>query len=299
MVGKNYNMKQRLILALFYVASWLPRPMLQVMGHLAGWLMWRVGSDARRVTEINLSLCYPDLTQHERDSLCRDSLIATAMTACETPKVWLGDRASLAQWVHSTHGLEIFQSLCRQSQGVLLMVPHIGNWELFNAYHAAQGQKLTALFRPPRQAAMAAIIHHLRVQFGNDMVPTTPRGIVQLFKRLEKGETVAVLPDQVPDSGLFVPFFGRPAFTDRLAHRLVQKSGAKVVLMGLLRRADGRFDLHLVPFDGLNNPDEVAAIADLNSAIEALIAKAPAQYQWEYKRFKRQPEGLSDPYLRG
>lgn len=291
-------MKQRFILALFHLASWLPRPVLQRLGHLAGRMMWQLNTEARRVTEINLNLCYSGLTLEQRAKLCKDSLVSTATTACETPKVWLGDRGLLARWVHSTHGLEHFQALCQQPKGVLLMVPHIGNWELFNAYHAAQGQKLTALFRPPRQAAMASIIHHLRVQFGNDMVPTTARGIVQLFKRLERGETVAVLPDQVPESGLFVPFFGQPAYTDRLAHRLVQKSGARVVLMGLLRREDGLFDLHLVPFDGLNDPDESVALTQLNEAIGALVAKAPAQYQWEYKRFKRQPEGLRDPYLR-
>jgi KDO2-lipid IV(A) lauroyltransferase len=130
-------------------------------------------------------------------------------------------------------------------------------------------------------------------------VPTTPRGIVQLFKRLQQGEVVAVLPDQVPESGVFVPFFEQAALTDRLAHRLVQKTGASVVMMGLLRNEVGCFDLHLVPIEGLSNPDEAEALTDLNFAISQFIERAPAQYQWEYKRFKRHPDGGRDPYLKG
>ncbi len=291
-------MKRRILLGAFYLASWMPRWLAQRMGRLLGRVLWLANTEARRVTEINLRLCYPALTEAEREGLARQSLIATAMTALETPKVWLGNREALAQWVTATHGLEAFDALCEEGNGVLLMVPHIGNWELFNAYHAARGKRLTALFRPPRQAAVAGIIHHLRVQFGNDMVPTTPRGIVQLFKRLQQGEVVAVLPDQVPESGVFVPFFEHAALTDRLAHRLVQKTGASVVMMGLLRNEDGRFDLHLLPIEGLSNPDEAGALTDLNLAISQLIERAPAQYQWEYKRFKRQPAGGKDPYKR-
>ena len=95
-------------------------------------------TEARRVTEINLRLCYPALTEAEREGLARQSLIATAMTALETPKVWLAIEA-LAHWVTAVHGLEAFDALCEEGNGVLLMVPHIGNWELFNAYHAARG----------------------------------------------------------------------------------------------------------------------------------------------------------------
>ena len=292
-------MKRRFLLGAFYLASWMPRVFAQWMGRLLGRVLWLANTEARRVTEINLRLCYPGCSEAERELLARRSLIATAMTALETPKVWLGNREVLAQWVTATHGLEAFEALCEEGNGVLLMVPHIGNWELFNAYHAARGKRLTALFRPPRQAVMAGIIHHLRVQFGNDMVPTTPRGIVKLFKRLQQGEVVAVLPDQVPENGVFVPFFKQTALTDRLAHRLVQKTGASVMLMGLLRNEDGRFDLHLVPIEGLSNPNEAEALADLNLAISQLIERAPAQYQWEYKRFKRQPGGRRDPYLKG
>ncbi|MEK9888418.1 MAG: lipid A biosynthesis acyltransferase, partial [Gammaproteobacteria bacterium] len=89
------------------------------------------------------------------------------------------------------------------------------------------------------------------------------------------------------------------ALTDRLAHRLVQKTGASVVMMGLLRNEVGCFDLHLVPIEGLSNPDEAEALTDLNLAISQLIERAPAQYQWEYKRFKRHPDGGRDPYLKG
>ena len=54
-----------------------------------------------------------------------------------------------------------------------------------------------------------------------------------MMRALRRGETVGLLPDQVPPEGMGVwaPFFGRPAYTMTLAARLVQQTGAAVLLL--------------------------------------------------------------------
>jgi uncharacterized protein YndB with AHSA1/START domain len=46
----------------------------------------------------------------------------------------------------------------------------------------------------------------------------------------------------------------------------------------------------------LYSPDLDTSLAGLNASVEAVVREVPAQYQWEYKRFKRQPEGMPRPY---
>jgi len=65
----------------------------------------------------------------------------------------------------------------------------------------------------------------------------------------------------------------------------------------LIRNPKGLFDVFYEPLPGLvASVEEAMALKSLNDALEGLIRRFPAQYQWEYKRFKKQPDGLLDPY---
>jgi len=275
----------------------LPRWLLQGLGRAFGVWLYMIRSRSRRITEINLGLCLPELSADQQAGLARSSLLATAQTAFETPAVWCKKSKHLLTWIDNIYGQEVLDEALSRGQGVVLLMPHIGNWELFNAVYAENHGPLTALFKPPKQASLARVIRRARMHYGNEMVPTSPRGLVRLFKTLAAGGTVAVLPDQVPESGCFVPFMGQSALTDRLAYRLVAKSGATPIMVALIRNPKGLFDVFYEPLPGLvASVEEAMALKSLNDALEGLIRRFPAQYQWEYKRFKKQPDGLLDPY---
>jgi KDO2-lipid IV(A) lauroyltransferase len=42
--------------------------------------------------------------------------------------------------------------------------------------------------------------------------------------------------------------------------------------------------------------DPVMAATALNQSVENVVRRIPEQYQWEYKRFRHQPEGRPNPY---
>ena len=67
-------------------------------------------------------------------------------------------------------------------------------------------------------------------------------GVRQMLRALKRGETVGLLPDQVPPDGMgvWVPFFGQPAYTMTLAARLVQQTGAAVGLLWTERLPGGQ-----------------------------------------------------------
>jgi KDO2-lipid IV(A) lauroyltransferase len=131
------------------------------------------------------------------------------------------------------------------------------------------------------------------------MAPATPRGVRMLVKALKRGHAVGILPDQVPSGGegVWAPFFGKPAYTMSLVHRLHQLTSAPVVAVFAERLPHGqgyRGHLRIVNGDGMLPADPAAAAAAINATIQALIAEAPTQYLWGYHRYKT-PAGAPEP----
>jgi KDO2-lipid IV(A) lauroyltransferase len=151
------------------------------------------------------------------------------------------------------------------------------------------------MFRPPRQRILEPLLRAGRER-GNVRVATADRkGVFALLRALRNGETVGILPDQVPSrgEGEWAEFFGRPAYTMALATRLRDATGATVVLAFCERlpRATGyRIHLRSMPDP---KPGESAA-RHLNRALEALIREKPEQYLWSYNRYKV-PPGVAPP----
>jgi KDO2-lipid IV(A) lauroyltransferase len=129
------------------------------------------------------------------------------------------------------------------------------------------------------------------------MVATDNKGVAELLRALRAGDISGILPDQVPDisGGVYAPFFGVPALTMTLVSKLQHKTGARV-LLGVARRLQGAaghgFEIVFrEPDPEIYAGDIPASLAALNRSIEALVSETPEQYQWEYKRFRRQPDG--------
>ena len=156
---------------------------------------------------------------------------------------------------------------------------------------------MTALYHPPRQPYMQKVMRKVRGRYGNHMVPTTRSGLKQLYQTLNSGETAVILPDQVPATGQFAPFFGHPALTDVLASRLLRKTGAKALGIAMVRNDEGLFEVHvLAPDPSIYETNEITSIRAVNDLMQTCAEIAPAQYQWEYKRFRERPTGSAKIY---
>ncbi len=79
---------------------------------------------------------------------------------------------------------------------------------------------------------------------------------------------------------------------------LVRRTGARVVCVVAERLDDGSgFHLHCLPAPaGIGDQDDLTAAAALNQAVEQCIDRAPEQYHWTYRRFRRRPDGAPSPY---
>lgn len=285
-------MKDRLIRLLLRVLTALPFRAAQALGSAIGWLHWILPNRIKRTSRDNIDQCYPDRHPDWRRKLLRRSLIETGRTLADS--VWIlgrPPRHSLPL-VRETHGFEHLEQALRTGRGVLFATPHLGAWEL-SAVAAAERIPMTVLYRPARIAAFDDLVSAARARLGLHPVPTNASGVRALHRALQRGEAVGILPDQEPRAGqgVFAPFFGRPALTMTLVSRLAQRSGASVIIATTPRLPNGRgFSIRIWPADErVADADPVTAATAINREVERAIALAPAQYMWNYKRFRTAP----------
>lgn len=283
-------------IGLIRLVSFLPLPAAHALGAMIGKVMWF--TDASRIAKINLRICYPDHSEAEIDRLARESLIALGKTFGEMGMSWMWPIAKVQKLITQVEGLDVLQKALDDKQGIILIAPHLGNWEVLNHFFR-QHLYMTVMYKPAKIPALDNFIFSTRKRVEVGLVPADRSGVEALYEILDKKGVIAVLPDQEPGlkSGVFAPFFGQTALTGKLIGELANNTSATLLCCYAKRLADGTYGVVVTPArSDIRNTDEVAAATALNASIEKCVNDCPEQYQWNYKRFRRQPEGRSNFY---
>ncbi len=277
----------------------LPIPVVHTLGAWAGSAFALLPTETKRVTEININLCFPDESEQFRKALMINSLRETVITAFEMGPMWAGNTQQVLARILSVTGEDLIKDAYTRGRGILLLAPHLGNWEVIG-YYLSTHYDFTAMYQPGDLPKLSDLILNARKQLNATLVPTDKSGVMALFKRLKKNKLIGILPDQKPDrtSGVVAPFFGVEALTQTLGPKLAAQAGSAVIGGVCFRdREAGGYRIHFFTVDpDIINEDLSVACAAMNRSIEGWIRMHPEQYQWEYKRFGRRPVGLPDVY---
>ncbi|MBS0392662.1 MAG: lysophospholipid acyltransferase family protein [Proteobacteria bacterium] len=270
--------------SIFRLFSALPLWLLHAIGALLGWVAFLASPTYRRRFLANAA--------HAGYALAdvRAAVAHAGRMVAEAPRLWLAARPPACE----VRNPECVEQAWARGCGIVFLTPHIGCFEMsvqeaarrWSARHGA----ITILYRPARQRWLATLMQTARNRPGIAAVPTTLQGVRQMLKALRAGRAVGLLPDQVPPQGLglWSPFFGQPAYTMTLAARLVQQTGAAVILARCERQPAGRgYVLHLQALEQPLAPTLDAAVLQINQAMEQLIRQSPGQYLWGYARYKQ------------
>ncbi|MGI8740567.1 MAG: lipid A biosynthesis acyltransferase [Gammaproteobacteria bacterium] len=292
-------MRPLLIPALVKVLSLLPLRVAHGLGAMVGLYIHTLPTPMRRVTDINLTLSFPERTTDWRAHTARASLIETGKSVAEAAYLWRASAHRITALVRSSTGQAVMDAAIAQNRGIILAAPHLGSWELCGLYSATLGT-ITSLYRPPRLAALETVMRVGREHTGARLVPTEAHGVKALVGALNARQMVGILPDQVPHpgNGVYAPFFGIDSYTMGLVARLARKRRVPVIFMYAERLAKARgFRIHYRRAgDDIYDADPVVAAAALNASVEQLVRECPEQYAWSYKRFKDRPPGAPEVY---
>ncbi|HUR40436.1 MAG TPA: lysophospholipid acyltransferase family protein [Verrucomicrobiae bacterium] len=279
----------------FRLLAALPLSALQALGAFIAWLLWHFPNSRKRTAVTNVARCFPELDGAARERLAREALRHEMTTFVEMPLVWLGDDATVRGLVKEYRGLPIFDAAMKSGQGMLLLTLHQGSFEA-GAIPLSANYALAGIYKP-QKGALNDLSVRGRSRYSGVLVPAVGGSVsTQALELMSQGYGFYIMPDQDPPEGrgVFAPFFGIPAHTPKLVHRIVQaRPDVPVVLMWVERlpRAEG-FIVHFrAPSPGIRDADPVVSASALNADFEAFVRSRPEQYWWGYKRFRRRPPG--------
>lgn len=287
--------KQCLICMNFYqLFAYLPLSLLQIV---AGVIAYMIGflpkASINRCIDINLRLAYPDLNDQERKRLHKRIICNHCLTGVESIKSWTMPPAWAIGQIHTVHNQAILTNALANPKGMIAIVPHLGTWEMMNAWLNQFGAP-TIMYKPVRGKIRNDFVLQGRQRLNAKLVPTDASGVKAIFKTLKEGGFSIILPDHVPDKrgGVVVPFFNIPTLTGTLVPKLAYKTSCALVGLACIRRDDGQgFDIFCYDFDDPNlyDKDPIVASTALNAAMEQMIDEHKSHYIWSYRRFKHVP----------
>lgn len=284
--------KAALIKLYLHLCALLPLSWARALGRGAVHLYWPFGGRSRKVTQRNIELAFPELNLEEQQQLARRSLCATGELVSEMGHVWIRPWDYTQSLIRSVEGAELIREAQAEGRGVIVLAPHIGNWEIIGLHLGTLGSTVS-LYEPPKLASLGPMIEQARQRSGATLVPTDSRGLVKLLRSVKGGHISGILPDQAPpdvNSGENALFMGKLCFTPTLASNMIRRTGALAVF-GVAKRVDAGFSIHyFAAQDGIYDQDTQLSLAAMNRGVESCVGLCPEQYQWEYKRFRVRPK---------
>ncbi len=296
-MGPTYSTRTRaeyvLLHAVVGVVGMLPRGAAVLVGRCLARVGYYVLGRLRRIGEANLAIAFPHLDYGRRRRILLasfDSLGRQLGEFCRFPRVTPEDLRNIVEY--DRESIASLNEAESRGHGILFITAHIGAWELLAFAHSALVRPLTFLIRPIDNPLIENMIQGIRARFGNQALSKKDAGMA-CMRKLKKGGTLGILADlnSLPDEGIFVPFFGKPACSTAAVAALALATGAavfpafapwdpvrkKYIFIGgppleMLRTGDFARDL------GVNT-------ARVAQVMERIVREYPEQWLWIHDRW--------------
>jgi KDO2-lipid IV(A) lauroyltransferase len=276
-----------------------PLPWALRLGSWLGMLAFGLLRHERHKTLNNLKMAYGSaFSPDERRRLAREVFRNAGRASAELAFLWSGQAGNLLTHVR-VEGLEHMLQVLESGRGILILSAHFGNWEL-----------MAPLFARTLPCQVGAVARDLRNPGLNREVLTLRKRLgIHIFRRghsgrdyvrfLRTGNALGILGDIDTKSGngLFVPFFGRPAWTQRGIAELALLGKARVVPAFLARdpRDPQRHVLRVEPAlpepEGLDKEQWIEVMTQaFTQAIEQAVRRQPEQWMWMHRRWRHRPD---------
>jgi KDO2-lipid IV(A) lauroyltransferase len=251
----------------------------------------------RRVAEINVRICFPELDDAGVNRIVRGSFESLGIALFEICLTWWGSAARIEKLV-TIKGLDNVRNALKDGHGVVLVTGHFLAQEVASRPLVAEASGIAGLFRPGHNAFVNEILLRSRGSIARRMIGKEDMRL--MIRTLREGMVVWYASDQSyrRKGSALVPFFGEPAMTSLALSDIARLGRARVLPFFPLRLANGSgYLVDIQPaLENFPSDDPKADALRIHHLLEERIRLAPEQYYWVHRRFKNRGEGYPDPY---
>lgn len=274
-----------------YSISWLPYKWQLSLGRLLGRLLFKIGSKRKHVANVNLKLCFPEMTEQERNKILKKNFENTGIALFETGMGWWWPDWRVKRKFTVT-GLEHIENAKQAGYNIYVLAMHYLSAEIigrgFGLHHP-----LVIFYRPHNNPLMEFFQFRGRGRSNKYMLGK--RDVKGLIKAIRAGDSCLYLPDQ--DYGrnrsVFVPFFDvKETATTTGTLIFARQPKTKTFMLIPKRHDDGSgYSVEITPaLDNFPTNDDINDATRVNQEVEKAILRKPDQYMWLHRRFKTRPD---------
>ncbi len=264
------------------------------------WLVGRLFRKGRHQARDHLAAAFPERSCDEIETIVDQMYRGLGWSVAEMLAVYrrggLWSRGLVEN--DSPEAIEILREVIDRGRGVIIASPHFGNFELLAVYLCTYFHHGSTIVRRYSNEGLNAMVQARRTKLGLRIFyqDDPPR---EMLRWLKQGYPLGAVPDQDLDknAGIFIDFFGRPAYTTTGPATIARLGGAPIVCSYLIRQPSGRYRVELDP--PIEPPETGDRARDVeimtrawSDAFERRIRQHPEQWVWTHRRWRTTPERL-------
>jgi KDO2-lipid IV(A) lauroyltransferase len=245
----------------------------------------------KKVALENIRQSFPALTKREAKRLLRRVYLHFGQMFFEIPHIFRMTHNTLDRYVILDGEENVVNALSR-NKGVFFLTAHFGNWEFLCAAGSLMTGNLAVIARPADFKPLDRMIGEIRTLFGTEVI-LKQKALRRVRSALRENKLIGILLDQNVDwyEGIYVPFFGRWACTNKGLALLAVMTGTPVVPAFPVRQKDGRYRLIFEKEVELRRTGDRTRDIEENTElftniIEKYVIKYPDHWFWFHKRWK-------------
>lgn len=282
-----------LALLIVRLISKLPSPIMSKIGSWLGVLGFYLIKSRRNIGLKNLSLCFPNMSEAEKNHIIKEHFKYLITSALEYGLVFYASRERIQAFVKLKNLEYVMEHY--EKRPIILLCPHFVGLDLgaLRLSHEIVG---FSIYSRQRNSLITEKLKDARVRFIKDQggeIFARQEGLRPIIKRLKDTKRAFYyLPDQ--DFGerdsLYIPFFAFPTCaTVNVLPKLAQLTGAIVVPTAVYRVGD-HYEMEFSKgWESYPTGNLEADVIRMNQFVESAVLKNLPQYFWLHKRFKTQP----------
>jgi len=205
------NLTAYIYFAGWRIVRWLPEKTAYSLAYaVADFLTRRRGKSVLRLRS-NLQRTQPEITALDLDLLTVNAMRSYMRYWCDTFRFpdWSQQRISETVTVENEH---LLMDAIAAKTGVIVSLPHAGNWDHAGAYFCGKGVNLVTVAERLKPEKLFLKFLEYRQNMGMEVLPLDGRVMGTLAQRLRQGALVALVADRdLSRSGIDVTFFGSPS----------------------------------------------------------------------------------------